>query len=88
MVAGPGVRTGAFGRADIVDVLPTLLALIGMAVPLGLDGRPIEAALAQPPHYAPDPLAETDPSPVPYDDDQTRQIAARLTSLGYLEPTG
>ena len=88
MVAGPGVRTGACGRADIVDVLPTLLALIGMAVPLGLDGRPIEAALAQPPHYEPDPLAETDPDPVPYDDDQSREIAARLTGLGYLEPTG
>ena len=75
-------------RADIVDVLPTLLALAGMAIPSGLDGRPIEAALAKPPRYEPDPLAETDPDPVPYDDEQTRAIAARLTSLGYLEPTG
>jgi arylsulfatase A-like enzyme len=69
-------------------VLPTLLALAGMAVPSGLDGRPIEAALAQPARYEPDPLAEADPSPVPYDGDQSREIAARLISLGYLEPTG
>ena len=59
-----------------------------MAIPSGLDGRPIEAALAKPPRYEPDPLAETDPDPVPYDDDQSREIAARLTGLGYLEPTG
>ena len=59
-----------------------------MAIPSGLDGRPIEAALAQAPRYEPDPLAETDPSAVPYDDEQSRAIAARLTSLGYLEPTG
>jgi predicted AlkP superfamily phosphohydrolase/phosphomutase len=87
ILAGPGVRPGASVRADIVDVLPTLLALAGMAIPSGLDGRPIEAALAQPARYEPDPLAEADPSPVPYDDDESREIAARLTSLGYLEPT-
>ena len=88
IVAGLGVRPGPCGRADIVDILPTLLVLAGMAVPSGLDGRPDGTALAQPPRYEPDPLAEADPSPVPYDDEQTREIAARLTSLGYLEPTG
>src|SRR5262249_2475055 len=88
IVSGRGVRPGACARADIVDVLPTLLALAGMAVPAGLDGRPIEAVLAQAPRYEPDPLRETDPDPVPYDDEQSRRIAERLTSLGYLEPTG
>src|SRR5262249_61612851 len=78
IVAGQGVRPGACGRADIVDVLPTLLALAGMAVPSGLDGCPIEAALAQAPRYEPDPLAETDPTPVPYHDQHTRAIAPRL----------
>jgi predicted AlkP superfamily phosphohydrolase/phosphomutase len=88
VLAGPGVRPGACARADIVDVLPTLLALGGMAVPEGLDGSVIEAALVQPPRYERDPLAETDASPVPYDDDQSHEVAARLASLGYLEPTG
>jgi predicted AlkP superfamily phosphohydrolase/phosphomutase len=88
VLAGPGVRPGACARADIVDVLPTLLALDGMPVPLGLDGRPMETALAQPPRYERDPIAEIDPSPVAYDDRQSAEIAARLSSLGYLEPTG
>src|SRR5439155_272209 len=40
VLAGAGVRpAGALGPADIVDVLPTLLALAGEPVPGGLDGR-------------------------------------------------
>jgi hypothetical protein len=56
-----------------------------MAVPEGLDGRPIVAALARQPRYEPDALAEADPAPVPYGEAESREIAARLASLGYLE---
>src|SRR5207247_517968 len=46
VLAGAGVRpAGALGPADIVDVLPTLLALAGEPVPGGLDGRPIAGHL-------------------------------------------
>jgi len=39
---GPGVTAGkSFERASPMDVLPTVLALLGAAVPEGLDGRPL-----------------------------------------------
>ncbi|HUE29874.1 MAG TPA: phosphodiesterase, partial [Verrucomicrobiae bacterium] len=70
--------------ADIVDVLPTLLALAGEPVPGGLDGRPIAGALAAEPRSAPDPLPEAGLVPRRFDADETRELAARLAGLGYL----
>ena len=85
VLAGPGVRAaGELAAADVVDVLPTLLALTGMDVPLGLDGGPITAALAATPRFAADPLAADPPGPVPFDGEATGELAARLGALGYL----
>ena len=85
VLAGPGVRAaGELATADIVDVLPTLLALVGMDVPLGLDGRPIRAALAAMPCLTADPLADDPAGSVPFDSDATDELAARLEALGYL----
>jgi len=85
ILAGSGIHaTGELPSADIVDVLPTLLTLAGMEVPLELDGRPVTAALAEPPRFAADPLAGDSPSPVPFDATETRELAARLAALGYL----
>ena len=87
MLSGPGVRqAGAQGAADVVDVLPTLLALADAPVPLGLDGVPIAAVLARAPRWERDPLPEAAGAPQPYDEGESREIAARLASLGYLEP--
>ena len=41
LVAGPGVPHGRVDVARTVDVMPTVLRLLGRAVPSGLDGRPI-----------------------------------------------
>lgn len=86
VLSGPGVRRTRIGDAKVVDVLPTLLTLAGMPVPEGLDGRCMAAALTSAPCYEPDPLAEGERQPVPYAEAESRQIAARLASLGYLEP--
>lgn len=87
VLSGPGVRqAGAQGAADVVDVLPTLLALADAPVPLGLDGMPIAAVLARAPRWERDPLPEAAGAPQPYDEGESREIAARLASLGYLEP--
>jgi hypothetical protein len=87
VLAGAGVApAGELPPADIVDVLPTLLALGGMPVPAGLDGRPIRSALASAPSFAPDPLPEACAPPRSYHPTEEGDVAARLAALGYLEP--
>jgi arylsulfatase A-like enzyme len=87
LFAGPGVRrAGRLARADIVDVLPTLLTLAGLPVPLGLDGRPIAAALAREPGYTGDGVDWNVPTRVELGDEGEADMAARLRALGYLEP--
>jgi arylsulfatase A-like enzyme/Tfp pilus assembly protein PilF len=48
IVAGPGIPRGRVVDAPVglVDLLPTLLELLGVAAPDGLDGRSLAAALA------------------------------------------
>jgi len=85
-LAGPGVRAaGELPAVDIIDVLPTLLALGGLAVPDSLDGHPIEAALEAPARLGPDPMSPSPGRPVDYDGGGARDVRARLTALGYLE---
>jgi len=87
VLAGPGVRTaGQLQAADIVDVLPTLLALTGVPVPAGLDGHPIQAALTIAPSFAPEAARACGGRPRPYPESEEGDIAARLMALGYLEP--
>lgn len=46
VMAGPQIRSGVYlGEAEVVDVLPTLLALANLPVPSDLDGRPLSEAM-------------------------------------------
>jgi len=88
VLAGAGVRTGGqLPPADVVDVLPTLLALAALPVPDGLDGRPLVAALAAPPLFGTDDVAGP-PPPVPFDAADEADVRRRLAALGYLETGG
>jgi predicted AlkP superfamily phosphohydrolase/phosphomutase len=88
LLAGPGVRSaGDVGTADITDILPTLLAVGGESIPLGLDGRVIAGALTVEAALAPDALIASPAPRRPYDDAAEDEVVARLTALGYLEPS-
>jgi arylsulfatase A-like enzyme len=85
VLGGAGIRpAGEIALADIVDVLPTLLALAGVPVPDGLDGRPLAAVLEDAPRFAADPVEPPGP-PRAYDAEDARDVSARLAALGYLE---
>ncbi len=51
IAAGPGVRRGIVSEAPTgqPDLLPTLLTLLGLPVPAGLDGRPVSEMLTRGP---------------------------------------
>ena len=41
LLAGPGIAPGRLAATRTVDVMPTILHLLGRPVPPGLDGRPL-----------------------------------------------
>ena len=89
VLAGDGVApAGEIGRAEIADVLPTLLPLAGLPVPAGLDGTPITSALRGAPGLAPDTLSmdSGDAPAIQLDAVAETEVAARLAALGYREP--
>jgi len=89
LIAGRGVRADReLHHADITDVLPTVLALLGVPVPEDVDGRVLAGAFAQPPKAT----IQATPSQVDPDADEPvfseaerRAIEQRLRNLGYLE---
>ncbi len=46
--AGPDLRTGPMPQARIVDVMPTLCALLGLEIPAEVDGRVLEGFVRAP----------------------------------------
>jgi len=87
VLAGRDVRAaGEIPAVEILDVVPTLLALGGLAVPEELDGRPIEVALQASVPLVADPVPAPATPPIDYGAAEERDVRARLTALGYLEP--
>jgi arylsulfatase A-like enzyme len=74
------------GRREIVDVMPTLLALAGLAVPDGLDGSPIDEALVCAARRGGEPVRDVPRAHVELDAEGEAEMTARLAALGYLEP--
>ncbi len=92
ILRGPGIRQGATPAeaASILDVLPTLLHLLEVPVPEGLEGRVMASALeehaARETVYTSCPLAvEADARPPAYSSDEAERVEQRLRDLGYME---
>jgi arylsulfatase A-like enzyme len=97
VATGPAFRTGAVPRhAELLDIAPTVLRLLGIPVPGDMDGRVLTEILEP----APTPLdlpvgasalagaaAHVTPAPSfdsPYTSEEDAAIQQRLADLGYL----
>ena len=88
IMAGPNIPSGQrIDGAGLIDIAPTILALLNQPSPVRMDGRVLSEAfrvVASPSG----PMAERDWQPElvePYSASEAQKLAARLHSLGYLE---
>lgn len=91
--AGPGVQRGEVQGAGILDVTPTVLALLGLPVPPDLAGRPLPELLPEGvPRPDRDALASFESLPRPRssgaasDAAQDAERLRELVALGYISP--
>ncbi|MBL0922347.1 MAG: alkaline phosphatase family protein [Phycisphaerales bacterium] len=87
---GPGVRAGEAGRASLIDVAPTALALLGIEQAWDIDGCAIEAVLDLP---APSGQVWTHEPPPPYvgatsgaETERHKAMLEDLRALGFGPP--
>jgi predicted AlkP superfamily phosphohydrolase/phosphomutase len=90
ILAGPSIVSGGALRARAEDIAPTMLYLLGEAIPNDLEGRVLEEALhgdlldGSPPSFRePDDLALA--AAHAYDASETAAVSDRLRGLGYIE---
>jgi arylsulfatase A-like enzyme len=85
ILAGSGVQRGArLAEAQITDVAPTLLHLLGLPPPASLDGRVLSEALVPDGEILAGPeAAGTAQVADPYSAEQAAVVGHRLRGLGY-----
>jgi predicted AlkP superfamily phosphohydrolase/phosphomutase len=82
---GCGVRPGRYAVGSLADAGATVLALAGVRVPQGADGRPWDDVIRVP-DVALDESEAMQPSEVrEYGDAEAAEVARRLRALGYVE---
>jgi predicted AlkP superfamily phosphohydrolase/phosphomutase len=91
---GEGIRAGTtLPTAGILDVVPTLLYLMGIALPQNLDGKVIEGAIE--PSYLKTHPIQIEPEPRPelyrpeleagYSQEELESVMQKFRALGYVE---
>jgi hypothetical protein len=93
-LSGMGLSHGRNLHAHLIDVTPTILAALGLAIPAHIEGTPIVgvARTADPNtgfipvrHDAAEPLEGPHRRPFEYSSEEQEIIERRLADLGYLE---
>jgi len=85
-------RSMEIKRAEIIDLAPTILYLMGQAIPADMDGRVLEEAI-DPSFLRAHPIQHTEPLPQgpseeggePYSEEEKKEIEERLRGLGYIQ---
>lgn len=85
---GPSVRTGVELSGSIMDLTPTLLAMLGLPIPAYMDGQVLASALDEELFESrPLSFAESDEAPtssLELTEEEARAVSERLAALGYL----
>jgi predicted AlkP superfamily phosphohydrolase/phosphomutase len=88
IIRGPEITSGGrIPKADITDLTPTILHLLGEQVPRSMDGKVLHEVFRSPRDvlYVDDEQEKGDPvDDVVLSDDEAAQVEDRLRSLGYL----
>lgn len=90
MAYGPGIRPAKGLSANIVDITPTVLYLLGVPVPQTLDGRVIEPLVdpdylaARPITYGEMPVRASGGHPCEWTEEDEAVVTQKLKELGYL----
>ncbi len=92
-MAGPDAKYETrLQGASIVDVAPTVLALLGLHVPDWMDGKVLVAGMSEEFLARSSPAVPDEESPAskqakgrPYTEAEEAEITKRLADLGYLE---
>jgi predicted AlkP superfamily phosphohydrolase/phosphomutase len=86
VATGPSFRSGAPTSSSLVDIAPTVLHTLGLAVPSGMDGRVLTEILAQERAVViRPPLDERCPNAAQLGSADEAGLAAALRSLGYID---
>lgn len=81
---GKGIKQDCQTHADIVDIVPTVLASMGLPVPRHIDGKVLSDLFENPPevHYTDAAIKKGES--VHYSDEEQSEVEKRLADLGYL----
>jgi predicted AlkP superfamily phosphohydrolase/phosphomutase len=87
--SGPNIRSGMTREAHIADITPTIYALLGIAIPSYVDGRPMQEIFTDEVavnyrEYRVKPGSDSRADRV-LSDSQEEEVAKRLSALGYLD---
>jgi predicted AlkP superfamily phosphohydrolase/phosphomutase len=91
VLSGPAVAMGAPVQGELVDVAPTMLYLLGEAIPADLEGRILMEALRpelldeRPPDYDDEAPTEFAQERASLEEEGAAEVERRLRGLGYLE---
>lgn len=91
VLSGPAVAAEAPVSGALVDIAPTMLYLLGEAIPADLEGRILMEALRpelldeRPPAYDDDAPGEFEPQRAELEEEGAAEVERRLRGLGYLE---
>jgi predicted AlkP superfamily phosphohydrolase/phosphomutase len=88
VVHGPHVQEGRTVRASIADITPTILASMGLRVPIDMEGKILEDLFDTPPSIEFEPPQAADQSQLGkevYTEEDKEVLTKRLSDLGYLD---